>query len=335
MIIDNCSYSTQNLVNIRSVRKVEGALESFAILIPTRNRPKELSILIRSIQKSTLLPKQVVVIASGQNVASILDEFSKSLEITYLHTELMGQIAQKRLGVELVSKEVDWCLFLDDDLILDEFAIDRALSAANSYKKKDIIGIGLSLPPLSRALNVSNVNKKLLEFLKLSSKYSGQVLRSGHAPSYLQETAVIETQWLNGASMWKTVHAKNYGIDLPSTPYAACEDLIFSYPLGKQATLIYVPDAKLRFQDSQLSDFDSLEVFRAASYWRYYFIFNHKELSFVWFYVSQLARTLYAIRKAKVKRLGLSRELLKLNFKLVRSHFSGVSPNVLLNELNH
>ena len=310
-------------------------MESFAILIPTRNRPKELSILLRSIQKSTRLPKQVVVVASGQNVAHILDEFSKSLEITYLHTEVTGQIAQKRLGVELVSKEVEWCLFLDDDLILEESAIDLALSAARSYEKKDIIGIGLSLPPLSRALNASKVNKKLLGLFKLSSSRPGEVLSSGHATSYLQETSVTETQWLNGASMWKLEHAKNYGIDLPSTPYAACEDLIFSYPLSKQGVLIYVPESKLRFQESQLSDFDSFEVLRAASYWRYYFISKNQGLSFRWFFLSQIIRSLYAIKKAKVKGLGLLLELLRLHFNLVRSHFAGVSPNVLLNELNH
>jgi len=310
-------------------------LESFAILIPTRNRPNELSILLRSIQKSTRLPKQVVVIASGQGVAHILDEFSKSLEITYLHTAVTGQIAQKRIGVELVSKEVDWCLFLDDDLILEECAIDLALSAARSYEKRDIIGIGLSLPPLSRALNVAKGNEKLLELFKLSSSHPGEVLRSGHATSYLQETSVIETQWLNGASMWKVEHVKTYGRDLPSTPYAACEDLIFSYPLSKQGTLIYVPEAKLTFQESQLSDFDSFEVLRSASLWRYYFITKNQGLSFRWFFLSQIIRSFYAIRKAKVSRLGLALELLRLNVKLVRSHFTGVSPNVLLNELKH
>lgn len=310
-------------------------MESFAILIPTRNRPKELSILLRSIQKSTRLPKQVVVVASGQEVAQILDKFSKSLEITYLHTAETGQIAQKRIGVELVSKEVDWCLFLDDDLILEESAIDLALCAARSYKKRDIIGIGLSLPPLSRSLNVPKVNKKLLELFNLSSSHPGKVLQSGYATSYLQETSVIETQWLNGASMWKLEHAKNYGIGLPSTPYAACEDLIFSYPLSKQGTLIYVPESKLRFQESQLSDFDSLEVLRAASYWRYYFISKNYGFSFRRFILSQIIRSLYAIRKAKVKRLDFSLELLRLSVKLVRSHIGGVSPNILLNELNH
>jgi glycosyltransferase involved in cell wall biosynthesis len=330
-----CSYSTQNVGNICNRVKGEGFLNSFAILIPTRNRPKELSILLRSIQKLTHLPKQVVVIASGQRVAHILEEFSKSIEITYLHTEVSGQIAQKRLGVELVSNEVEWCLFLDDDLIVEESAIDLALSAASSHKKRDIIGIGLSLPPLSRSLNASKLNKKFLKLFKLSSSYPGKVLRSGHATSYLQETSVTETQWLNGASMWKIEYVKNYGMDLPSTPYAACEDLIFSYPLSKQGTLIYVPESKLRFQESQLSDFDSVEVLRAASFWRYYFISKNHELSFRWFFLTQIIRSLYAIRKAKVKRLDLSLELLRINVKLLRSNFLGVSPKVLLNELNH
>jgi len=92
---------------------------------------------------------------------------------------------------------------------------------------------------------------------------------------------------------------------------------------------------KLRFQESQLSDFDSLEVSRAASYWRYYFISKIQGLSFRWFALSQIIRSLNAIREAKVKRLGLSLDLFRLNVKLVRSHFAGVSPNVLLNELKH
>lgn len=310
-------------------------MDSFAILIPTRNRPKELLTLLRSIQKSSRLPKQVVVIASGQNVAHILDEFSKSFEMTYLHTAAIGQIAQKRIGVELVSNEVEWCLFLDDDLILEESTIDLALNSARSYKKKDIIGIGLSLPPLSRSLNASKLTNKLLELLKLSSSQPGRVLQSGHATSYLQEASITETQWLNGASLWRLEHAKNYGIDLPSTPYAACEDVIFSYPLSKKGTLIYVPESKLRFQESQLSDFNSLEVLKAASYWRYYFISQNQGFSFRWFALGQIIRSLHAIKEAKVKRLSLSLDLFKLNVKLVRSHFAGVSPNVLLDELNH
>ena len=143
----------------------------------------------------------------------------------------------------------------------------------------------------------------------------------------------METQWLNGASIWKVECAKNYGSDLPSTPYAACEDLIFSYPLSKQGTLIYIPSAKVDFQDTELSNLDSLEVFRAASIWRLFFITKHKELSFSWFFLTQVLRSFYVLKKGKSKRLSLSLELFRLNAELIRNHLKGVSPNFLLNQL--
>ena len=310
-------------------------MDSFAILIPTHNRPRELSILLRSIEKSTRLPSQVVVIASGQDVAHITNEFSKSLEIAYLHTAMKGQIAQKRIGMELVSKKADWCVFLDDDLIHQDSAIDLALSTAKSYKKRDIIGIGLGLPPSSRALNVSRFNKKLLKLFKLSSSRPGKVLSSGHATSYLQETSVVETQWLNGASIWRTEYARRYGVNLPSTPYAACEDLIFSYPLSKQGTLIYVPEARAMFQDNELSKFNSFRVMEAAALWRFYFVSKNKELSLGFFFLSQLIRTLYAMLNPQDPKLMLSRNLMALNWKLFKAIVTNLDPEELLCELRH
>lgn len=308
--------------------------ESVAILIPTRNRPNHLAKLLRSITLSTIKPIQVVVVASGQNVESVIGDFRESLQITYCHTESKGQIAQKRIGVELLTEEIEWCLFLDDDLILGESAIISAFSGVSAYRKTDIIGIGLSVAPSSRSLGLSNWKLKLLKLFKLSSNSPGQVLPSGHATSYLQETTLIETQWLNGASMWRVEHAKDYGKGLPSTPYAACEDLIFSYPLSKKGKLIYVPYARVDFQDTERTQFDSFEVFKAATLWRYYFITQHRELSFYWFILGQVVRSLYAIGGAKNKSVNLFHDLLKLNVKIVSSYISNVSPLILLSQLN-
>jgi len=309
--------------------------ESVAILIPTRNRPNHLANLLRSITLSTIKPIQVVVVASGQNVESVIYRFRESLQITYRHTETKGQIAQKRIGLELISKEIEWCLFLDDDLILGDSAIISALSGASAYRNTDIIGIGLSVAPSSRSLGLSNWKLKLLQLFKLSSNSPGQVLASGHATSYLQENTLMETQWLNGTSMWRVEHAKDYGKGLPSTPYAACEDLIFSYPLSKKGKLIYVPYARVEFQDTERTQFDSFEVFKAATLWRYYFVTQHRELSFHWFILSQVVRSLYTIKRAKYKKINLFLDLLKLNVKIVNSYINNVSPLILLSQLKN
>jgi glycosyltransferase involved in cell wall biosynthesis len=308
-------------------------VESVAILIPTRNRPIAIGRLLESISVSTLKPEQVIVVSSGQDIRSVIDKYSKALPIIHFHTDAIGQIAQKRIGVELIAQDITWCVFLDDDLLLGRSALEIALSTAKLYNPTKVIGIGLSTPVTSRGINLPVYLEILARSFKLSSKLPGKVLCSGHASSYLQSDSVIETQWLNGASIWRVEQAKNYGRNLPSTPYAACEDLIFSYPLSKQGTLIYVPHAKVNFQDDELSNFDSLEVFRAATAWRLFFVNQHKELSFSWFFLTQVLRSLYVLKKAGRKRLSVLVELLKLNVELVRNHLKGISPNVLLNQL--
>ena len=308
-------------------------VNSLAILIPTRNRPIAIDRILESISRSTLKPEQVIVVSSGQDIGSVIKNYSKELPITHSHTDAIGQIAQKRIGVGLIAQNISWCVFLDDDLLLEERALEIAMNAAHSYARTEVIGLGLSTPVTSRGINLPVYLEILARLFKLSSNLPGKVLSSGHASSYLQSDSIIETQWLNGASIWKVEHAKNYGSDLPSTPYAACEDLIFSYPLSKQGTLIYIPSAKVDFQDTELSNLDSLEVFRAASIWRLFFITKHKELSFSWFFLTQVLRSFYVLKKGKSKRLSLSLELFRLNAELIRNHLKGVSPNVLLNQL--
>ncbi len=308
-------------------------MKPLAILIPTRNRPIAIGRLLESVSRSTLKPEQVIVVSSGQDIRSVIDKYSKELPITHLHTDELGQIAQKRIGVGLISQNINWCVFLDDDLLLHESALEIAMSTAHSYTRTEVIGIGLSTPVTSRGINLPVYLEILARLFKFSSNLPGRVLSSGHASTYLQSDSIIETQWLNGASIWKVEWAKNYGRDLPSTPYAACEDLIFSYPLSKRGILIYVPRAKVNFQDTELSNFDSLEVFRAASIWRLFFIAEHKELSIGWFFLTQLLRSLYMLKKVKSKKINLSIELFKLNVELIRNHLKGVSPHVLLNRL--
>jgi glycosyltransferase involved in cell wall biosynthesis len=314
--------------------ELKKSTKKFAILIPTRNRPKELSILLDSITKSHHLPSQVVIVAAGQDVRDVVNDFKELLNIDYCHTETRGQIAQKRIGVALVLPEIEWCLFLDDDLALAHDCMAIAFDALNHPAKGEIIGIGLALPPSSRGLNLPWGQESILRLFKLYSSEPGRVLSSGHATSYLQERQVVETQWLNGASLWRTSIARNYGKDLPSTPYAACEDLVFSYPHSKKGVLIYAPEAKVYFQSNELTQFDSFEVLKSASYWRFFLVAKSSDLSFKWFFLSQVVRLLYAVKIAKQSRFRLLFGLLKINFKLLGFYFLSKSPESLLNELH-
>ena len=304
-----------------------------AILIATRNRPVALRCLLDSVLASSIQPQQVIIVSSGQDIGDVVREFAESLPIVHHHTESFGQIAQKRIGVGIIAQEVNWCVFLDDDLVLDKNALKIAIETAITYPRTNVIGIGLGTPVTSRGTNLPVHLKILARLFQLSSNELGKVLRSGHANSYLQSRCVIETQWLNGAAIWRTEYARNYGMDLPSTPYAACEDLIFSYPLSKKGTLIYVPEAGVNFQETKLSNVDSFRVIEAASLWRFYFVSKHKELSQIYFFLSQIIRTIYAVVNSDEPRFVLFSKLIKLNWKVLKCKFTGRSPEVLLSEL--
>lgn len=304
-----------------------------AVLIPTRNRPEKVAKLLASLASSSLIPKQIVIVASGYDIREVVASFDSILLITYVHTDVTGQIAQKKMGIGLISKTIDWCLFLDDDLLIETSSIEVAMSAASTYPNGKVAGIGFSLPPTSRSINASFFAKKIARFFKIGYEPAGKVFKSGHASSYLQESTVAETSWLNGASMWRREYIDSYGDGLPSTKYAACEDLIFSYPLSKVDKLIYVPMAKLNFQDVELSDFNSLQVIEAAAFWRYYFVSINVELSTWEFAFSQFGRILFATINTKTNRFKLFVQLINIEYRIISAVLKKTDPKVLLSQL--
>ena len=308
-------------------------MSRYAILIPTRNRPQKVIELLKSITSSTIKPRQIIIVASGVDIAFQLDPFNSILPITYQHTEISGQINQKRLGITLLEAGIEWCLFMDDDLKLDSKAVEIAFNEIAKYEKKDLVGIGFSLPVTSRAFDSSKLTVRIGELFGVASKPIGCVLSNGHAVSYLQSEITIETEWLNGASMWRVDLLDSYGRDLPSTKYAACEDLIFSYPLRKYGTLLYVPTARMCFQDIEKTDFNDISVIKYASYWRYFFVKQNAELSLFKFAISEFGRTLFALRDSKIKSLDYSLKLMKhFSILLFRVTFR-VDPRRTLNSI--
>lgn len=305
----------------------------YSILIPTRNRPHKVVRLLKSIALSTETPEQIVIVASGADIAPQLVEFNSILPITYFHTEISGQINQKKLGISLLNPGVEWCLFLDDDLEMHSNAIENAFREVARYQPKHVAGIGFSLPATSRGVYSSRTLNLLAPFFGLNSKPIGRVLKSGHATSYLQSDKTIQTEWLNGASMWRTELLCHYGNGLPSTKYAACEDLIFSFPLNKYGKLIYVPECKLSFQDSELTDFDSYEVLKAATFWRYYFVKNNPRLSVTAFLISQVGRVIYATVNKKNKRIEFLFKILRIHARLLWGITRRRTPRELLMEI--
>ena len=235
----------------------------YSVLISTRNRPKELSALLRSISKQALTPNQVIVISSGESILHILSDHS-SLPILHCHSEISGQILQKRMGLGLIDTKSDWVLFLDDDLVLESHTtsiLSNFISEIDS--SVNILGIGLS------CVNEFPEKKSLR---KVSPSRFGKVSASGVNYDYMHSDKSIFTEWLNGASLWRRDVLFHYDLPIVPIKYAFGEDLIFSYKLSRLGSLFFLKEAEFRFQKAPTYDVRNLEMWQASAYWRYYFV---------------------------------------------------------------
>lgn len=280
--------------------------EEFCVLIPTRNRCREIELLLTSIQLSTIKPIQVIVVSSGEDISETINKFSGNLGMTYIHSEIPGQINQKKIGLSAINPSVKWVVFMDDDLLALPDTFEQAFKCINECRRnsqKRIAGIGFGLPATSRFSKQGKLVQVIARLFGIENVKAGNVLANGHATSYLEQQMAIETKWLNGASMWRVEETSNYGSHGISSSYAACEDLIFSYPIGKRTSLVYCPNAKMNFQVIEKTNFENPAVYVSALYWRYFFILEHQEFSILRFNLAQLGRLIFGMMHNPVGRI--------------------------------
>ena len=269
----------------------------FSILIATKDRPENVEKLLRSIAESTTKPKFVVLISSGHPIHNIVSKYMDKLKIDYFHSEITGQVNQKKIGIARLQKEIPWVVFLDDDLLLSPNCLEKAFETLSHHNSsgENIVGIGLGLTPTARLKRSSRVQNLVGSALRLSSGSPGRVISSGQGVSYLENTEPIFTQWLNGASIWRIESALDYTSLVPSTRYAACEDLVFSYQQSKKGKLLFAPEARVTFQVKEPNNYNSGQVIISATAWRYFFVKTNPELSEWQLIYSQLGRLVYIL----------------------------------------
>ena len=290
-----------------------------ALLIPTRNRPKKVTKLLDSVCKSYFCPQQIVIVASGKDILPEISTYKSKLNITYVFSEVAGQVNQKKLGLEVIEPEIGWVAFLDDDVIVCPETFSSAFETIDSLEpiqRSQISGVGFRISSTSRVNKWGKLSKFIARVFLLYSDKLGVVLRSGQATSYQESEKPIYTQWLNGVSMWRRDISLHYLYMELNSSYAACEDLIFSYQESKSGHLMFLPNSKVYFQDSDLTNFEDIGVLRSAAYNRFSFVLSHKELSKWLCAWSQIGRSIYAINTARNRGVRNLRLLFRLNIEI-------------------
>ena len=239
---------------------------TLGLIICTRNRPQFLSELLHSISGSVTKPRQVVLVSSGTYIENIVANYSETLNITHIHTEKVGQSNQKLIGISSLSENVNWVFFLDDDLLLMPDTINFALEKINQVTTSNVAGIGTQIVPLRKIASPKYSKTRNWPRNKL-----GVIKKSGRAITY-QSTEEIETEWLNGASIWKKEVLNQYQLPILNSRYAAYEDVIFSTKVNETHKLIFEPRIKIIEQISHNNSKQSISAYSYINLWTGYFV---------------------------------------------------------------
>lgn len=262
--------------------------QDVAFIIPTKDRPEKVKNVLSSMTKQTAPCGRVIIVDGGKSVKDIVMSFSDSLPVEYYECYPPGQIRQKNFGISLLDDRTPLVCFLDDDIVLEPQALKSMISFWNKCEK-DTAGVSFNIvnnPPYRYSWAKALIG--------MSSPKQGRVLRSGYNVATSPVTSDLKTQWLcGGATVWRQEILKRFTNKEVSSRWAICEDVIFSYPIGKIFPLYVNADARGRHE--HIYDHTAKMKYRyygrTVTLWRLYFVESHAELSrmsYLWMLLGQI-----------------------------------------------
>lgn len=230
-----------------------------AVIIPTKNRPDDLSKCLLSIRKQTLLPSQLIIVDqslmpySYDNLNLIFDKKCK-VHVDYVHDQsIAGLVSAKIFGVKRASSEL--IFFLEDDVELQEDYIENLV--CGFVKNPSMVG--------SSGIITNYPNKTYVEDLIFSVFHIGifNDIRFKIYKNYLNctNTLVFSNKLSGGISAWKSYIFKYVPFD-DLNKFHFYEDIEFSTRVNERfpGALYINTEARLKHNyapSNRQNNFDS------------------------------------------------------------------------------
>lgn len=214
------------------------------IVVPTRNRPKNIANLLASIEKSTIHPAVCIIVDSSDFVYEIPN---CNFPLLFETPGIRGQVKQRNYGISLLKgfENVEYVFLLDDDIVLEPDAIREAISGIKRYVSNDPRFVGF-------ALNIINLRKSnhIFRRLLLHPKKPGVVTMATINSSLANLDCDIESDWvLGGAGVWNLDFLIKNPSDYPFSGKAYSEDLYYCSMVRDNARFAALSKAKCTHVD--------------------------------------------------------------------------------------
>ena len=262
--------------------------QDIAFIIPTKDRPEKMKNVLESLASQTMSCCRLIVVDGGQSVKDIVMGFVDRLPVEYCECHPPGQIRQRNMALSLLDGRTPLVGFLDDDIVLEPQALEKMVTFWNKCEP-DTAGVSFNI-----VNNSPYRHSWMRAVIGMGSPQQGRVLRSGYNVAASPVDIDLKVQWLcGGATVWRQEILKGFINKDVSSRWAICEDVIFSYPIGKKFPLYVCADARVRHEHvyDHTAKMKYRYYGRTVTLWRLHFVESHAELSrifFLWMLLGQI-----------------------------------------------
>ena len=302
-----------------------------SLIIPTLNRPEDLTRCLESITKLTQGFDEIIVVEQGNmaNTEAVIGQFD-NLAIDLYYHPIKSAAQARNLAIE--KARGDFVFIIDDDTELAKNYVKVALSYFANHP--NVVGItGITGED---NYSIRGFVTKLIAQLLYFSSLKGVILKSGVNGvcffMYKEQT----TQYLTTCHLAyrKAVFDAGFRFNQDFIRWSFNEDVMLSYQIYKhygRGSLMHVPDFMLTHHASDEARITSASVLRMSIIYR--FIFWHKEvyqkrlLNLVAYLYGQLYFVQRLLRKTDDKGQGI-KEIIATYRYILRNHQSIVTNKV-------
>ena len=200
-----------------------------SVVIPTRNRPKEVNTCLENLKNQTYLPQEVIIVDSSEEsiqpkVQTLVEEFPDYFPVKYIHTH-PGIPHQHKVGIKNACSEI--LLLLDDDVFIEKEFIEAIVDVFKKYSHLKIGGV------MGNEVNTLRIPRLSLRYwirqlFFLYNSGNGKFRLSG-LQTYPKPEGIRKTEFLAGG---RTAYLKKVleEISPDEENFTSCsEDLAISY----------------------------------------------------------------------------------------------------------
>lgn len=261
-----------------------------SIVIPTYNRVDDLSACLNSIRCQTTLPREVIIVDDSETtevqrfIESLQEDFhTLGISLEYIrNTAGKSSAIARNVGIKNATGDI--IMFLDDDVVLDEFYIKEILAIYDQFPSA--MGVQGRIKNIEKPnFFVSLFNR--LFFLGHHEKLRARVLSSasGTYPSFPDGyTSPVLCEWLSGCNKsYRKEVLLTLQFDENLMRYSYKEDMDLSYRVFKMwpRSLYLTPVAMCDHNISQMGRLPKKARIDMEEVYTLYFFYKNIEQNFL------------------------------------------------------